>query len=104
MLIHDAQYTDEHYLGLVPGLSVTQGFGHSTVSMACQAAVTSGAKQLALFHHAPEYDDAQLDTIAARASEVFPNTIIAREGLEIRLGAGGVEAEPLAYEWQAAQA
>lgn len=86
VLIHDAQYTDEHYLGLAPGLSVTQGFGHSTVSMACQTALTSGVKQLVLFHHAPEYEDSLLDQIGRRAQEIFANTLVAREGLEIRLG------------------
>ena len=91
LLIHDAQYTDEHYLGLVPGLSLTQGYGHSTISMACQAAITTGAKRLALFHHAPEYDDAQLDTIAASARKIFPNALVASEGLEIRLQAGGAD-------------
>lgn len=85
VLIHDAQYTDEHYLGLAPGLSVTQGFGHSTVSMACQTAMTCEARQLVLFHHAPEYEDAQLDQIGQRAQEIFANTLVAREGLEIRL-------------------
>jgi phosphoribosyl 1,2-cyclic phosphodiesterase len=85
VLIHDAQYTDEHYLGMAPGLSVTQGFGHSTVSMACQTAMTCEARQLVLFHHAPEYEDAQLDQIGQRAREIFANTLVAREGLEIRL-------------------
>lgn len=86
LLIHDAQYTDEHYLGLAPGLSVTQGFGHSTVSMACQVSQSADVKQLALFHHAPEYSDAQLDEIAKRAGDCFPNVVIASEGMEIRLG------------------
>lgn len=85
VLIHDAQYTDEHYLGLAPGLSVTQGFGHSTVSMACQTALTCGAHRLVLFHHAPEYEDALLDQIGQRAREIYANTLVASEGLEIRL-------------------
>jgi len=87
LLIHDAQYTDEHYLGLAPGLSVTQGFGHSTVSMACQAAITAEVKQLALFHHAPEYVDDQMDRVAADAAAAFPGAIVAYEGLEIRFQA-----------------
>ncbi len=87
LLIHDAQYTDEHYLGLEPGLSVTQGFGHSTISMACQAAVSAGASQLALFHHAPEYDDCRLDAIEAAARGCFSGAFVAREGQEIRFPA-----------------
>lgn len=91
LLIHDAQYTDEHYLGLAPGLSVTQGYGHSTISTACQAAVSTGAKRLALFHHAPEYGDDQLDAIGIRACEIFPNTLVASEGLAICLRAGSAD-------------
>jgi len=94
VLIYDAQYTDEHYLGLVPGLPVTQGYGHSTVSMACQTAQTCGVKQLVLFHHAPEYDDDQLDAIEQQAREIFPQTLVSYEGLEIRMS-------ELAQEYQA---
>ncbi|MBE0697217.1 MAG: MBL fold metallo-hydrolase, partial [Anaerolineaceae bacterium] len=86
LLIHDGQYTDEHYLGLVPGLSVTQGFGHSTISMACQVAHSAEVKNLLLFHHAPEYNDTQLDQIGMQARELFYQSAVAYEGLEIRLG------------------
>lgn len=85
LLIHDAQYTDEHYLGLEPGLSVTQGFGHSTISMACQVAHDSDAKKLVLFHLAPEYSDARLDKIRCQAQEIFPRAEVAYEGLVICL-------------------
>lgn len=92
LLIHDAQYTDEHYLGLAPGMSVTQGFGHSTISMACQAAISAGARQLALFHHAPEYNDDRLDEIATSARACFSGAFVAREGQEIRFPAAGSSA------------
>ena len=59
LLIHDAQYTDEHYLGAGPGQRSTQGWGHSTVTMACDVARSSGARRLALFHFDPTYDDAR---------------------------------------------
>lgn len=85
LLIHDAQYTDEHYLGLAPGLPTTQGYGHSTTSIAIQAAQVSHTRKLALFHHAPEYDDAQLDRIAEQVDRIHPGTLIAREGMVIRL-------------------
>jgi hypothetical protein len=45
-------------------------------------------KNLVLFHHAPEYSDAQLDQISAQARELFANAIVASEGVEICLGAG----------------
>jgi phosphoribosyl 1,2-cyclic phosphodiesterase len=85
VLIHDAQYTDDHYLGLTRGLPNTQGYGHSTVSIACQAAQTCQARQLVLFHHAPEYSDDQLDEIGGNAQNILPGTLVAREGLEIVL-------------------
>ena len=71
LLIHDAQYTDDHYLGLAPGLPTTQGYGHSTISIAVQAAQVSGAQRLALFHLAPEYDDDQLDRINDQVSQCY---------------------------------
>lgn len=85
LLIHDAQYTDEHYLGLAPGLPTTQGYGHSTINIACQAARSSGARQLVLFHHAPEYDDDTLDRVARLAEDCLPGTTLAREGMRIDL-------------------
>ncbi len=85
VLIHDAQYTDEHYLGLLPGIATTQGFGHSTTSIAIEAARAAQAGQLVLFHHAPEYDDDQLDRIAAQVETIQPGTVVAREGLEIEI-------------------
>ncbi len=85
LLVHDAQYTDEHYLGSAPGLPNTQGYGHSTTSIALEAAQVSQAERLVLFHHAPEYDDAQLDRIAAQVEETLPGSLVAYEGLELEL-------------------
>jgi ribonuclease BN (tRNA processing enzyme) len=86
VLIHDAQYTDEHYCGQVPGLPATQGWGHSTVRMACALAQSAQAKKLVLFHHDPGYND---DLIAANetlARQLRPNSLAAYEGLEIEIG------------------
>ena len=38
LLIHDAQYSEEHYRGQIAGLPPTQGYGHSTGQMACELA------------------------------------------------------------------
>jgi ribonuclease BN (tRNA processing enzyme) len=46
VLIHDAQYTDDHYRGQLPGFPSTQGFGHSTISMACDVAAAADVEQL----------------------------------------------------------
>ncbi|MEJ5314875.1 MULTISPECIES: MBL fold metallo-hydrolase [Anaerolinea] len=85
VLIHDAQYTDEHYLGLVPGLPNTQGFGHSTISIAVQAAQAAQAGRLVLFHHAPEYSDDQLDFIQEQVERILPGTVVAQEGMTLTL-------------------
>jgi len=86
VLVHDAQYTGEHYLGLKPGLPGTQGFGHSTPAMATEVAKQAEVGQLVLFHHDPNYDDETLAKIERQARKRFPNTHTAREGMEIILG------------------
>ena len=76
-MIHDAQYTQEQYTGPVS----TQGFGHSTPEMACFVAKEAGVKQLALYHHDPNHDDAFLAQKEEKAKALFTNTIIVSEGL-----------------------
>lgn len=62
LLIHDATYTPEEYDG-------HSGWGHSTWREAVDLAREAGCKRLALFHHEPEHDDAQLDREVAKARE-----------------------------------
>lgn len=82
LLVHDAQYTDALYLHApVP----RQGWGHSTWRMAIETASAANVKQLALFHHEPEHDDATLAEIEKRAQQARPNTFMAREGMTIEL-------------------
>ena len=45
----------------------------------------ANVKQLILFHHNPENDDDEIENIELEAKTIFPNTIAAREGLEITL-------------------
>lgn len=85
LLIHDAQYADEHYRGQMAGLPVSQGYGHSTASMACEVAAAAGVGQLVLFHHDPGYDDEMIGAINCRAQALFAHTVAAFEGLEITL-------------------
>jgi ribonuclease BN (tRNA processing enzyme) len=83
MLIHDAQYLDEHYWGQLEGFSSTQGYGHSTVSMACEVATASEAGQLILFHHDPSYSDLRVAGMEISAKQKFSDAQAAYEGLEI---------------------
>jgi phosphoribosyl 1,2-cyclic phosphodiesterase len=89
LLIHDAQYTEEQYLGLSPGGRATQGWGHSTVQMACEVARCAEVERLVLFHYDPGYSDQTLERIEAEAQTIFPGAVAAREGMEIILSAGG---------------
>lgn len=85
LLIHDAQYQDEHYWGQKTGFNSTQGYGHSTVTMACDLAASARVGQLILFHHDPSYSDPVLDEMQAYAKERFPGSQTAYERLEISL-------------------
>ena len=85
MLIHDAQYVEEHYRGQRVGFPATQGFGHSTVSMACDVANAAKVGNLYLFHHDPANDDALIAKLEADARVQFANSQAAHEGLEITL-------------------
>ncbi|MBI1813579.1 MAG: MBL fold metallo-hydrolase [Deltaproteobacteria bacterium] len=78
LLIHDGQYTTDEYNGHRG--PCRKGWGHSTYEVACRVARWAGVKQLALFHHDPGHDDAFVEQIGEAACELFPNTIIAREG------------------------
>ncbi len=81
ILIHDAQYTKEQYVGAVP----VQGFGHSTPEMACQVAQEAGVKQLVLYHHDPNHNDEAVAKKEENAKKLFPNTLVAYEGLVLNL-------------------
>ena len=83
VLIHDAQYLDEHYWGQLSGFPSTQGYGHSTVTMACKVAASARVGQLVLFHHDPSYSDETIAGMEASARKKSGNVQAAYEGLEI---------------------
>ena len=85
VLIHDAQYLDEHYWGQLEGFPSTQGFGHSTVTMASEVAASARTGQLVLFHHDPAYTDDMLAGMERTAKSLFTDSVAAYEGLEIDL-------------------
>src|SRR5512138_2052528 len=71
LLIHDAQYSEEHYGGQLAGFPSTQGYGHSTAAMACEVAAAAAVGQLVLFHHDPAYTDARVAGMEAAAKAQF---------------------------------
>lgn len=83
LLIHDAEYTAEEYLGTFP----KQGWGHSTWEMAVEVAQAAGAKKLALVHHSVYHDDVFMEDMERQAQACFPAAIVAREGLTLDVGA-----------------
>ena len=80
LLIYDAQYTQEEY-------EARRGWGHSTWQQAARIAKTAGAKQLVLIHHDPMHDDDMVTGIVEQAREQFANTVGAKEGWSVTLGA-----------------
>lgn len=60
LLVHDSTYTSAEYGG-------RQGWGHSTFEDAVELARTARVAHLALFHHAPERTDAEIDALVEKA-------------------------------------
>ena len=78
LLISDAQYTPDEY-------ALRVGWGHTTWEHAADLAAEAGVGTLVLFHHDPSHDDAAMGRIGDLAIGRFPATLVASEGLEIRL-------------------
>jgi phosphoribosyl 1,2-cyclic phosphodiesterase len=80
VLIYDAQYTEDEY-------ATKRGWGHSTPDAATLLAQHAGVKQLELFHHDPSHTDWTVASMEASARLQFKETLAAREGQVIQLGA-----------------
>jgi len=84
LVILDTTYTDAE-------LPAHVGWGHSSWQQGIRLASAAGAKQLCLFHHDPEHDDAFMDKIRAAAEAARPGTIVASEGMQVDLRCRGSE-------------
>ncbi len=78
LLIHDSQFTHEEKMRW-------SDWGHSSWEEAVQVALEAGVKRLALFHHAPNRTDDELDAIEQQAQIRFPGAFLAREGMEVEI-------------------
>ena len=77
VLVYDATYEPAEYE------EMRRGWGHSTWYAAVQTALAAKVRRLVLFHHHPEHTDEQLDEIQRLARNEFPDTDVAREGMEV---------------------
>ncbi|HXM19803.1 MAG TPA: MBL fold metallo-hydrolase [Terriglobales bacterium] len=80
VLIYDAQYLPEEY-------EVKRGWGHSHWREAINVVTESGAKELVLFHHDPDHDDACIDQVVKEARDYYPRLRAAAEGMQIEVSA-----------------
>ena len=78
LVIYDSTYTDDEFPAKV-------GWGHSTWQVGVRLAQAAGVKQLVLFHHDPDHDDACMARIEAEAVALLPGTIAARDGMELTM-------------------
>jgi hypothetical protein len=90
LVIFDTMFTAEDYR-LMPH------FGHSRPSDAIEICRDAGAQTLALYHHAPERSDVEVDTMLTEARDVVARSgtrlevLAPYEGLDMKLGASAGE-------------
>ena len=60
-------------------------WGHMSWQEAAAFGAEAGAVEVALFHHGPDRSDDELDVVAREAKNIFPRTILARDGLRISI-------------------
>jgi phosphoribosyl 1,2-cyclic phosphodiesterase len=89
LLIHDAQYAADE----LPRLAY---LGHSCPEYAIALAEAAGARQVCLFHHAPQRTDDEIDEMVGRLPGGPVPILIAAEGLTFRLaGQNGHPPQPI---------
>ncbi len=76
LLIHEGQYTPEE-------LPRHQGWGHSSWAQAVEVAEQARVRRLIITHHDPDHSDAFLDGVENQCQARFPDTVLAREKMEI---------------------
>jgi len=76
LLIHDGQYTAQEY-------KKYKGWGHSTCEQAAKVAKQAQVKRLIITHHDPDHNDDFLDAMEKKCQKLFPNSLFAKEGMEV---------------------
>jgi ribonuclease BN (tRNA processing enzyme) len=77
VLVYDSQYTPEQLK------HERKGWGHSSWLEGTRIANECNVKNLLLFHHDPDHDDALVDDLVEKARKEFTSTIGAAEGMAL---------------------
>jgi phosphoribosyl 1,2-cyclic phosphodiesterase len=89
VLIYDTMFTMDEY-------NERPHWGHSSYSHAVEMAEEAGAAAVALYHHAPDRSDSQLDEICEQVQATTSvKVVVSAEGTELILTDDGVELEPV---------
>ncbi|SOD96828.1 Phosphoribosyl 1,2-cyclic phosphodiesterase [Caenispirillum bisanense] len=80
LVIYDCTYTDAEYPSHV-------GWGHSTWQQGVRLCREAAVKRLAIFHHDPDHDDTFMAELEDEARRTWEATFVAREGMQITVGA-----------------
>jgi phosphoribosyl 1,2-cyclic phosphodiesterase len=75
-LIYDSMLDEEDY-------GHCKGWGHSTVAAGVLLARAAGVRRFVGFHHAPEHDDMTMADRERRLQAVWPEALMAREGMKL---------------------
>lgn len=87
LVIYDATYDDRE-------MARHRGWGHSSWQQGIRLCRAAGAARLAIFHHDPDRDDAELTRIARRARAQWSGALLATEGLVLSFRGRGPSRQP----------
>jgi len=76
LVIYDSTFTEAEWPS-------KKGWGHSTWQEGMKLCKIAGAKQMAMFHYSPDYDDDMVDKMVAEAQAAWDGIIPAKDGLEL---------------------
>jgi ribonuclease Z len=83
LLVHEATFSEEDHVR-------AKETGHSTAAEAAELARAAGVKRLVLTHISPRYSR-EAPELLAEARGVFPDTVVARDGMEVEVAYGDGE-------------
>lgn len=78
LVIYDSTYTDREYESHV-------GWGHSTWQEGVRLSLAANVRQLAIFHHDPDHEDAFMERLEADARQMWSGAMVARENMRVNL-------------------